>query len=1274
VRPVSVERVTLRICLLGGLLIESDGRIFPRIPSRPGRSLFAYLVLNRDRQISRDHLAGLFWPEMADNQARRRLSQALWQIQTLLAGEGADGTYLLTTPGSVRFNPASDYWLDVEAFESATESLKEKGGDDPTPLAGALSLYRGDLLAGFYDEWVQVDQQRLRQHYFRALAHAANLHKSRGEFEEALVYARRLALLAPLREDAHRDVMRLCLLAGRANEALLQYEVCYSALADELGAEPESATTELFESIAAQRRAGRRPFVPAPRSPLFDPGVPVAMVGREHLRAEAVAAIESALAGRGGVILVEGEPGVGKTRLLEAMAEDANWRGLSVLWGDTPPGEVTRSYHPLASALEGALSPVRSEQLRAQIGELWLGVLSQLLPSLSEWLPGISPVAPLEPAEEAGRMHEAITRSLAGLARATPQLLILDDFQWADDDSIAAVRHLMGSLAGVPIVVCVGYRAQDVRARQAVWEAVRAMDAVPRSRRLVVEPLSPSETGELIRVSASAQGDPDLIGQIHEETGGNPLFVLETLRAIHEHNLSVASSDVDDVPGDFPLPATVQDLISRRLESLDAADHAVLDLFAVAGLEADPSVLVEVLDRPRPEFFQSVDVLVRRGILFERGNQYRFRHEQVRRVVQAGLAPAESGTLHGALAEALMRQAGPQPERVVHHLLAAGRQSEAGPFAVMAAEQAAAVQAYAAAAAHYRTAVESGVSSLGTLLAFESVLDVLGRREEQAEVIADLLTAVEGDATSSSEALRRRAWYLAHTDHFAEALEAGRAAWEADSAAGDHTAMADDLMVLGSAALWSGEPAEAVDHLERAVPLASSTQQQARSRRALGTALSAVQEYGRAVDEAQAALDLFGAAGDPRGEAEALGLLGIITMERGRAADAVSFYQQAIDLCRQIGYRHGEAVNTANRGNALWYAGQISGALESFTAAIDLFGSMGNRRGEAMVKANAASIHHSAVGDDATAAEYCRSALDYFSEVGNEDGAAQVRCNLADIARRAGDLETATAHIREGLAAVQRAGNRWLEVQLRNSQAQLLMAGGDFTDAEATAQAALETCREYGLADFESGLLSVIGLARLELDDRPGAIAAVDEAARLLQPGTDRDYLVPFRRGLVLEEVGRTAQADQAFARAESLLSDRVADLSADQQAVSLATPEHRAIMTMAARRRSRVVTVRLARREVPTGRTLREEDLVDVSWTVAAPADDQFGSGTDLRHHRLLRLLAEAEAHNAAPTVADLAGALDVSVRTIRRDLQALRRSGIAVVTRGARDLQSAP
>ena len=1270
--------MSLQIRLLGGLLIESDGRNLPRIPSRPGRSLFAFLVMNRDRQLSRDLLAGMFWPEMPDTQARRRLSQALWQIQTLFTEAGMPGSYLIATPNTVRFNPGADYWLDVEVFETAVNPLKDTPGDgssrggDPAALADAVELYRGDLLAGFYEDWVLMDQQRLRQLYHRALSHLAMMHKSRGEFEGALVYARRLVSLEPLREDAHRDVMRLCVLAGRPNEALLQYEVCYSALADELGAEPEVATTELFESIAAQRRAGRRPFVPAARSPLFDLATPVPMVGREEPRTAAVEAIEGALSGRGVTLLVEGEPGIGKTRLLEAMAEDANWRGFGVLWGEALQGDAARSYHPVASALAGALSRLRSEQLAAQVDGLWLGELARLVPGLRELLPDVPPVAALEPSEEAGRMREAIARTMVGLGRITPHLLILDDFQWADDDTIAAVVDLAGAIRQAPVVLCLSYRAQEARDRPTVWDGLRRIDAVGRSRRLSLGSLTEGETAELIRVSSAARGDSDLIGRIHAETGGNPLFVLETLRALYEHNVAVAESE--GAVGEFPLPATVQDLISRRLRSLGAADRAILNVFAVAGLEAEASVMALALDRPRPDFYAGVDLLVSRGILFERGDRYRFRHEQVRRVVLEELPRVESDALHNSVAMALEQMYPGDSEAIAHHLVRAGRPGAAKPHSVRAAERAVAMRAYATAASHFRTALEAGAAEdddrLGLLFGYEQVLDVLGRRDEQAVTLSAMRLLADATGNRRAAVLRRTAWHLGHTDRFEEAARAAHEALGADTVADDQMAIAEDRLVLGMVGLWSGELATAVEHLREGARFAAAADQQARMRRALGSALSAVQEYEEAAREAEVALELSGAADDPRGQAEALGLLGVITMERGQAAEAVRYYDRAVVLCRDIGYRHGEAVNTGNRGNALWYAGRIPAALTSFAEAIELFRSMGNRRGEALVQANAASIHHSVVGDDVTAAEYTRSALDYFSEVGNEDGAAQVLCNLADIERRAGRLEAAGGHLKAGLVAVGRCGNRWLEVQLRYSEAQLLLAAGDDEGAETAAGNGLALCRELGLSDFEAGLLSVLGLSRLEHGALEQAVDATGEAMRLLSRGTDQDYLVPYRHGVVCAAAGKSEAAAAAFAEADDLLSQRLRDLTAGQRSSALMVPEHRAIREAAASQSPSKLKVRLARRDVPTGRALRDEDLVAVEWTLRAAEDERIGDPGERRRHRLQRLLAESEAHRAAATVVDLAAALDSSVRTIRRDLQMLRRAGHSATTRGSRSV----
>ena len=642
----------------------------------------------------------------------------------------------------------------------------------------------------------------------------------------------------------------------------------------------------------------------------------------------------------------------------------------------------------------------------------------------------------------------------------------------------------------------------------------------------------------------------------------------------------------------------------------------------------------------------------------------------MRRVVLSELSESERTALHEAVAGSLLDHKSEDDEAIVHHLRAADRIDELAPFAVRAAQRAEAMRAYVTAAEHYRL-VDVGApldDRVGVLFSYERILDVLGERERQAKVLEELKLAVPVTSSRRSKVLRREAWYLAHTDRFAEASRAATEALAADTSAGSGDGVCEDLMVLGTIGLWSGETEAAIDSLRAATLRASTTLQQAQARRALGSALSAVQEYEQASLEGQAALALFGATSDLRGEAETLGLLGIITMERGRATDAIDFYERAIELSKRIGYRHGEAVNTANRANAYWYAGRAAESLDSFTAAIDLFRSIEHHRGEAMVQANAASLLHSLVGDDETATTYCLSALSYFASVDNEDGAAQVRCNLADIARRATRFEEAASHVEHGLASVARTGNRWLEVQLLSTEAQLELEVGQAGAAERIATRGLELCAELGLADFESGLHSIVALARLAQADLGGALAAAAAAGGTLQRGSDQDYLITYRRGLVLEAAGRTTKADAAFAEAEERLLERVADLTDAQRATALSTPEHVAVQSAAARRRSVVTVVRLARRDAPTGRPLRPGDLVDVSWTVSSPEDDGAGTDAEIRRLRLRRLLAEADACRAAATVSDLAEALGASVRTIRRDLQWLRRHGIAVTTRGTR------
>jgi DNA-binding SARP family transcriptional activator len=243
---------TLRVHLFGGFLLERGGIALPPIASRAGRSLFAYLLMHRDRPLNRELIAGTFWPELSDARARRRLSHTLWQIQDVVNTPST--SYLDIATDTLAFAADTSHWLDVEEFDrqyaispGASEDSRVATSYRATVLRTCVELYRGDFLAGFFDDWVVVEQDHYRQRYMTALSRLIEATKSAGAYEEALGYARRMTHHDALSEEAHREVLRLCFLLGRTGDAVEQFRRCRSVLEEELGADPSPATMELYE-------------------------------------------------------------------------------------------------------------------------------------------------------------------------------------------------------------------------------------------------------------------------------------------------------------------------------------------------------------------------------------------------------------------------------------------------------------------------------------------------------------------------------------------------------------------------------------------------------------------------------------------------------------------------------------------------------------------------------------------------------------------------------------------------------------------------------------------------------------------------------------------------------------------------------------------------------------------------------------------------------------------------------------------------------------------
>ncbi len=246
----------LQVALLGNVRVTHNNWQTEVKLTREIQALLAYLLLQRYRAHPREMLAEVFWGEHSQEKARRALNTALWRLKKALEPEGIpSGTYLISAnSGEVGFNKNSQYWLDVEVFEQETNHLisfpsQTVDESNVQDLEKIIELYRGELLEGLYDEWALRERERLRAIYLKSLIYLMQYYKFRRVYEKASAYGQQILNLDIMREDIHREMMKLHLETGQRALAARQYEICRLVLAKELGILPMEETETLYSQI-----------------------------------------------------------------------------------------------------------------------------------------------------------------------------------------------------------------------------------------------------------------------------------------------------------------------------------------------------------------------------------------------------------------------------------------------------------------------------------------------------------------------------------------------------------------------------------------------------------------------------------------------------------------------------------------------------------------------------------------------------------------------------------------------------------------------------------------------------------------------------------------------------------------------------------------------------------------------------------------------------------------------------------------------------------------
>jgi len=785
------NRTSLKVELFGGLRVWRGGELIEgeQWGGWKTRSLFKLLLTRPVRALSRDEIMDALWPESSPTAAEQRLRTTVSLLRRALEpglARGADSRYILLRPPGYLFDRDSGCEVDLWEFEERqrrAETAREAGS-----LEEAIREYRlaldpvcGDLLAEEpYAEWAIEAREEFRQRHLSILSGLSECLARKGLYSEAIDSCDRALMIDGYSEDLHRRLMLYHYCAGEQAAALRTYRDYAGNLTGQLGAVPSPDLARLRERIEARDVPGvdeGRRLYPRPRRLLRFPYSlgRTYFVGRDGELALLAERLEEAMAGRGGAVAVEGEAGVGKTRLVEEFLGYARSRGARTLTGRCYERELGAPLEPVLDAL----GPVADTD----------GIVSGASRSGTEDFD----LPEQAGAQDGARVYralaaEVVRQSQDGGHRALA--LFVDDLQWADPATLEFLSYLARRISGERVLLVFAYRREDAPELSG-WLArlaERRDVATLNLNRL----LSQDVARILSRTSSRGFAElPRLADFLHRESEGNPFYAVEYLRWLIENGV-VRIDSRRRISGlragmlrEGALPSGVRSLIQARLARLDEEARTLLELAAVIGRDFDLELLRRADGREESGTLGTIGALTASGLVVETSEQtYHLSHDKLRQVLYEGIEGPRRRTLHLRVAGTLER-AGGEPAEVAHHYLQTKEWGSALENLVLAAKKAEKSYAWEGALESYARALEvmdrlpdSLRRRLDLLAARERLLERMDRREERVSTVRQMLGLAQrlGDQGRVAEVHLRRVGALAAVSNPKGAAKAAQTA------------------------------------------------------------------------------------------------------------------------------------------------------------------------------------------------------------------------------------------------------------------------------------------------------------------------------------------------------------------------------------------------------------------------------------------------------------------------------------------------------------------
>jgi predicted ATPase/DNA-binding SARP family transcriptional activator len=641
--------MSLKIFLLGQFKLQANNLPI-ELPSRPAQSLLAYLALNAGVTHRREKLASLLWPDTIETNARSYLRQALWRIRkTLESGDLNWQDILQISDISVAFDNQSNYWLDTEQL------LKSVAPQSLDKIVEIVQYYRGELLPGFYDEWVLPERDRLEAAYHQKMNQLLDGLIQSGKWHEALKWGEDWIRLGHSPEPAFRALMMAYTGLGDQSMVSATYKRCGDSLDRELGLDPSTETRQLFEQILQGNFDGFvsppvPPTEPAAQQPAFFDEVgqhPIEMplfVAREDELAQLNQFLGLTLISQGQVVFVTGEAGSGKTSLVNEFtrrAQEIHTDLIVAIGNCNAYTGIGDPYLPFREVLELLTGDVEARWAAGAVGQeharrLWnimpvsvqalVEVGSGLIDTFiagaplvdrvrgqisgkADWLYRLDELTKQKtrgvatPGSRQSDLFEQYTRVLQILSHQAPLMLVLDDLQWADLGSISLLFHLGRQLAGSRILIVGAFRPEEIAfGRDGERHPLEpVVNEFKRNFGDNTVDLGLTESRDFI--DAILDSEPNLLGlpfreMLYAQTRGHPLFIIELLRGLQDRGDLIRDRDGNWVAGQTlnweALPARVEAVIAERIGRLEKPLQAILRVASVEGEVFTAEVITQV--------------------------------------------------------------------------------------------------------------------------------------------------------------------------------------------------------------------------------------------------------------------------------------------------------------------------------------------------------------------------------------------------------------------------------------------------------------------------------------------------------------------------------------------------------------------------------------------------------------------------------------------------------------------------------------------------------